>query len=370
MSKWPTRSLAELCEVRIGRTPRRDTPKYWGGSATWLTIRDLNQDSVSSSKEQISDVAVSECMPPPVPAGTLLFSFKLSIGRMAIAGCPLWTNEAIAALPIRDPNALSVNFLKYALMAKTHDSAADSAVLGKLLNKKKVEQIRIPVPPLAEQNRIVKLLDEADAIRKLRAQADQRTADLIPALFHQMFGDPVTNPMGWPIRPFGELAKNQDGKRKPVKESDRAAMVGEVPYYGASGIIDHVDEHLFDEPGLLIAEDGANLLARSSPVAFMANGRYWVNNHAHVVSANGKAELEFLCHSLELRDFRDYVTGSAQPKLNQANLNAVPIATPPINLQREFVRRVDRIRGLRFQQRMGRANSSSAFGAILHREFL
>jgi hypothetical protein len=94
------------------------------------------------------------------------------------------------------------------------------------------------------------------------AQNEQRTANLIPALFHQLFGDPVTNPMDWPVKPFGDLAMNQDGRRRPVKSND----------------------YLFDETSLLIAEDGANLLARSTPIAFQATGKYWVNNHAHIVT--------------------------------------------------------------------------------------
>src|SRR5438445_11548795 len=103
MKGWTKKSLGELCDVRIGRTPPRDEPRFWGGNAVWVTIRDMNGSKITVSKETVSEAAVRECMPEPVPAGTLLFSFKLSIGKMAVAGCPLYTNEAIAALPIRKP---------------------------------------------------------------------------------------------------------------------------------------------------------------------------------------------------------------------------------------------------------------------------
>src|SRR5437588_77678 len=131
MSVWPREPLGELCDVRIGRTPRRDQLRYWGGRAVWVTIGDLNDGEITSSKENISEIAVRECMPAPVPIGTLLFSFKLSIGKMAVAGCPLYTNEAIAALPIRDPARMSREFLRYALMAESREGTADHAVLGK-----------------------------------------------------------------------------------------------------------------------------------------------------------------------------------------------------------------------------------------------
>lgn len=243
------------------------------------------------------------------------------------------------------------------------------AVAQPNVNAKQLASLVLPMPPLAEQERIVKLLDEADELRKLRAQADRRTADLIPALFHEMFGDPGTNSKGWPVKPFGDLANNQDGKRKPVKASDRAERKGEYPYYGASGIIDYVEEYLFDETALLIGEDGANLLARSTPIAFLAHGKYWVNNHAHVVTDNGKADLNYLCIALNLRDLTDYVTGSAQPKLNQANMNRMPIPVPPLPLQKEFAARVSDIRAMQAEQAASRRRLDELFQSMLHRAF-
>ena len=143
MKRWPTKLLGELCDVRIGRTPRRDEPRFWGGDAVWVTIRELNGGEIKSSKESVSEAAVRECMPEPVPTGTLLFSFKLSIGKMAVAGCPLYTNEAIAALPIRKPHELSREFLRFALLRESHEGSANNAVLGKVLNKEKVQQLSI-----------------------------------------------------------------------------------------------------------------------------------------------------------------------------------------------------------------------------------
>ena len=230
-------------------------------------------------------------------------------------------------------------------------------------------KVVIPVAPLTEQERIVRLLDEADGLRKLRVQADCRTAALIPSLFHEMFGDPGTNSKGWAVKPFGDLASNQDGRRKPVKASDRAELKGEYPYYGASGIIDYVDEYLFDETALLIGEDGANLLARSTPIAFLAHGKYWVNNHAHVVIDNGKADLNYLCAALNLRDLTDYVTGCAQPKLNQANMNRMPIPVPPLPLQKEFAARVSKIRALQGEQTASHSRLDDLFKSMLHRAF-
>jgi type I restriction enzyme S subunit len=113
-------------------------------------------------------------------------------------------------------------------------------------------------------------------------------------------------------------------------------MQGRFPYYGASGVIDHVDDYLFEGQRLLVGEDGANLIARSSPIAFIADGKYWVNNHAHVLSENGEAKLRFLEYYFALVDLKPFVTGSAQPKLTRSALDSLPVPLPPLGLQERF----------------------------------
>ena len=118
----------------------------------------------------------------------------------------------------------------------------------------------------------------------------------------------------------------------PVKEADRKS--GPYPYYGASGIVDYVDGFLFDGLHLLIAEDGENLRTRKLPVAFLADGRFWVNNHAHVVRGNAHADTRFLCYALQQADISAFLSGSTMPKLTQGNLLRIPVLTPPIPEQR------------------------------------
>ena len=163
--------------------------------------------------------------------------------------------------------------------------------------------------------------------------ASQRRKDLLEdcplSIFVEIFGDPRHNPKQWPVFRLGDICINEDAIRVPVKSADRKAMQGRYPYYGASGIIDHVDNYLFDGKRLLIGEDGANLLARSSPIAFIAEGKYWVNNHAHVLNENGKAKLRFLEYYFAIIDLKPFVTGSAQPKLTRSALDSLPVPLPP-----------------------------------------
>jgi len=137
---------------------------------------------------------------------------------------------------------------------------------------------------------------------------------------------------GFPRRPVSALAVNLDGARTPVRARDRRP--GPYPYYGASGVIDHVDGYLFEGLHLLVAEDGENLRSRKTPVAFLADGRFWVNNHAHVLRGSDVADTRFLAYAIEAADISGYLTGSTQPKLTQAALNRIEVPAPSIEEQR------------------------------------
>lgn len=362
MKRWPTRPLGELCDVRIGRTPRRDEPRFWGGDAVWVTIRELNGGEIMSSKETVSDAAVRECMPEPVPPGTLLFSFKLSIGKMAVAGCPLYTNEAIAALPIRKPTELSRDFLRYALLRESHEGTANTAVMGKVLNKEKVQNLSIPVPPLTEQERIVKLLDEADELRKLRAQADRRTAALIPALFHEMFGVPATNPKGFSKKPLGDLIRVKSGDSLPAKDMDAG---GKFPVYGGNGVSGYHGKFMFEQQVVVIGRVGVYCGA-----VHLSEPKSWVTDNAlYVCELKKDFELLYLVAALRLANFNQYAGRAAQPLVSGSRIYPVPILVPPLTLQKEFAQRVTEIREIEAGQATSRLRLNALFASVLDRAF-
>ncbi|MDD2738446.1 MAG: restriction endonuclease subunit S [Methylomonas lenta] len=139
----------------------------------------------------------------------------------------------------------------------------------------------------------------------------------------------------WSIAKFGEVTINFDTRRKPVKEADRKP--GPYPYYGASGVVDHVESYLFDGDYLLIAEDGENLRTRQTPIAFMASGKFWVNNHAHIVTGNEKASTRYLQYALLGTDIHPYLTGAVMPKLTQGNMNKIEVPCPPWSVQDKIV---------------------------------
>jgi len=141
--------------------------------------------------------------------------------------------------------------------------------------------------------------------------------------------------MTWCEYKLGEVTENFDSMRKPVKGTDRKA--GSFPYYGASGIVDFVDDFIFDGEYLLIAEDGENLRTRKTPIAFIATGKYWVNNHAHIVRGNHRANTKYLSYALKVTDVSGYLTGSTMPKLTQGNMNQIRLELPEILEQERIV---------------------------------
>lgn len=141
----------------------------------------------------------------------------------------------------------------------------------------------------------------------------------------------------WPIKPLGDLVTLFDSRRKPLSAIQRSTRQGRFPYYGASGAIDQIDDFRFEGRYLLVAEDGENLRSRKGPVAFFATGRFWVNNHAHVLRAKrGEAIDEFIAHWFAGSNIRSAITGAAQPKLSQQSLKALQVRCPPLPLQRKI----------------------------------
>jgi type I restriction enzyme S subunit len=154
---------------------------------------------------------------------------------------------------------------------------------------------------------------------------------------------PFGLPRGWEWVRFGDASINRDGERIPVSSSDRDNLAKTYDYYGASGVIDKIDGFLFDKTLLLIGEDGANLINRSTPIAFLAHGKYWVNNHAHVIDTTHPVLMTYLALFINAISLEQYVTGTAQPKMNQAKLNSIVIALPPLAEQSRIVTRVEEL---------------------------
>lgn len=243
---------------------------------------------------------------------------------------------------------------------------ADLAAKGaaqKTIGLASLAKMTVPVPPLDVQNRIVNVLDNFEKIcsdlniglpAEIEARQKQYEYYRDKLLTFAETGNTILNGterngtlikllqyvFGYAVVTLEDIAENCDSMRKPVTSGKREA--GEYPYYGASGIVDYVKDYIFDGDYLLVSEDGANLLARSTPIAFSISGKNWVNNHAHVLKFDCYETRRFVEFYLNSIDLALYISGGAQPKLNQKNLNRIEIPLPSQERQKYIVDILDR----------------------------
>lgn len=212
------------------------------------------------------------------------------------------------------------------------------------------EDYEVPVPPLIEQQKIVAILSSVDeVIEKTQAVIDQvqlvkrgMMGNLLPQA-QQGRNAPCQSkaagsmPTRWKVKPLGRLVEVLDRLRKPLNKRERNGMRGPYPYYGANGVLDHVSQWIFDEPLLLMAEDGGYFEEfQTRPIAYTVTGKCWVNNHAHVLRTNSEVDLEWLFYSLVHKDLRPFINSGTRAKLNQRDLVGIPIAVPPLPEQRKI----------------------------------
>ena len=229
---------------------------------------------------------------------------------------------------------LNPRYLYYFLMGNRVPS------LGYARHYRHLKKLPLRYPPLEEQQRIVAVLDEAfEGLTRAREHAEanvQNARELFESYLLSVFDQ-----RGWQHQTLNQISENLDRLRVPITKSKR--VPGEIPYYGASGVVDQVADYIFDEDLLLVSEDGANLLARTYPIAFSITGKSWVNNHAHVLRFETVSDQEFVSLYLNSISIEPYVSGMAQPKLNQKQLNRIPIPYPDRTTRKQIVIRAQEI---------------------------
>ena len=322
------------------------TPTTIGFSFVDTGVNFVKIESISENGEFLSDKfahITDECdnklKRSQLEENDILFSIAGAIGRTAIVPrsiLPANTNQALAIIRIPQ-NAINLRFVLYALQSQAVEEQSEKQKQGVAqlnLSLKNIADILIPLVSSEKQDEIVRNLAAVDTAIAIRKEQIRLIDQVVKSRFIELFGDPETNPKGWTRQRLDQICENLDSRRVPITSTNRKA--GNYPYYGASGIVDYVKDYIFDEDILLISEDGANLVMRSTPIAFSVSGKVWVNNHAHVVRFESKATQKYIEICFALTDISGSITGTAQPKLNQAKLNAMMFCVPPIELQEQF----------------------------------
>ena len=349
-----TPRLDELCGIQIGRTPPRKDPALWDPKKAtgnvWVSIADLTattDGTVGDSREYISDLAAERC--PRVPAGTLLISFKLSIGKTAVATCDLFTNEAIAALNIQDEDRVLRDYLRYALAATDWhaESEGHDKVMGRTLNKSSLGAVRISLPSLDKQRRIVKVLDEAQQlITEGRASATK-----IEAACGELTRSALRTQLArFPSRTRVEsLASLIDSgviylnRGKVISKRDLNASPGDYPVYSSAsannGQFGRYGEFMFDEEAITWSIDGGGTFFHRP------RHRFSVTNVGGILRIADLGTLNYRYLYLVLNEHQQTINfdwvRKAHPSVIRGLYDHIPI--PPLETQDQIVARIDEI---------------------------
>lgn len=353
--KWPTVKLGDICRIELGKTPARGQKKYWDESKSskniWLSIADLPngiKSRVSDSKEYISDEGAELCK--IVPADTLIVSFKLSLGRLAVTDVDLYTNEAIAALYIQPQANIEQDYLYWYLSFFDWDAAAgsDIKVKGKTLNKAKLKEIEIFLPSISEQKRIVAILDEAfvdiDKASALTEQNLKNARELFDSYLQQVFSQRGED---WEGLSLADCCTTTQGVQIPKSQQINEPRDGYKRYLYISDF-DHdkklkfiKDEHfkkVVSPNDLVVANTGA-----SAGAIFKGIDGILSNNLFKVSFDTEALNKDFLYYFVTSQIFKNHqkgiLKGAANPHMGHENFKSTPFSYPERAVQDEIVKR-------------------------------
>ena len=341
---WKSIELAKVCEVFA------DGDWIESKDQSDIGIRLIQTGNVGfgifkardSKARYINEETFKRLRCTEIKEGDLLVSrLPEPVGRACII--PQLVDKSITAVDctiIRTKQEiLYSNYLNYYCQSPQYFEQVKKNITGatrQRISRSLLGKTLIPLAPLPLQQKIVAKLDAIFAEIDTATAAAEANVNNAKQLFESYLKDVFENKSKkFESKKINEISINLDSKRVPITKDLRTN--GDVPYYGASGIVDYVSDFLFEEDILLVSEDGANLLDRNYPIAFSVSGKSWVNNHAHVLKFENMISQKFVEFYINSISLKPYVSGMAQPKLNQGMLNKIPIPFPNITIQKDLV---------------------------------
>ena len=335
-------------KISSGGTPKTGVAEFYDGDIPWLRTQEVNFDEIWDTGVKITEAGVDNSSAKWIPANCIIVAmYGATVGKIGINKIPMTTNQACANIQL-DGNIANYRYVFHFLLSQYEYIKSLGSGSQTNINAGIVKKLVVPIPcpdnpekSLAIQAEIVRILDAFTALTaELTAELNLRKKQ------YNYYRDQLLcfeeGDVEW--KTLGDLAENLDSKRKPITSGLRE--VGEIPYYGASGIVDYVKDYIFDGDYLLVSEDGANLLARNTPIAFSISGKTWVNNHAHVLKFETYAERKYVEYYLNSIDLTPYISGAAQPKLNKKNLESINIPNPAPKEKERIVATLDKFDSL------------------------
>lgn len=327
MTEWKVVKLSDLGEIVGGATPSTSREDYYNGAIPWLTPKDLAGylgRYISRGERNITQAGLDSCSAKIMPKHTVLFSSRAPIGYLAIAENDICTNQGFKSIIPNDN--INYLFLYYLLMYnKNVIELLGSGTTFKEVSSATMKNIEVQIPVAIEiQEKIASILDSIDT----KIENNRRINDILLQQMKLYYLSTVANGIFYSAT-VDDIVDFYDFMRKPLSSKQREDMEKIYPYYGATTIVDYVDNYLFEGLYILVSEDGANVVDKNGyPLLQYTYGRFWVNNHAHVVKGKNNVSDALAYTILGTTNIQSIVTGAAQPKVNQANLRKLRIELP------------------------------------------
>ena len=329
---WDIRLFKDVFDLQMGKTPDRKNFSLFEGDNTWVSIKDLDGKYISSSKECISDEAAKNIK--LVKRGTVIMSFKLTVGKTAIAGKDLYTNEAIMAFNLRNGYDIDASFLYYYLKNYRWEGS-NKAVMGITLNKATISKHKIAIPPKPTQLSIVSELDKLNELIRIKKEQLKDYDTLAQSIFYEMFGDPVVNEKGWEVKKFGDLFKLKSGDGLSSKDFN----TGIYPVYGGNGISGY--HNSFNMKGCYIIIGRVGVYCGN---VRKVDGEFWLTDNAfRLIYKENEQNSFFILYLLNILDLHQYANAAAQPVISNLTLKSINVPLPPLSLQQSFAHKIEQI---------------------------
>jgi type I restriction enzyme S subunit len=338
MNEWKTYRLSEIVELIGGGTPRTSNPEYWNGNIPWLSVADFNtgRKYVSLTEKTISEKGLNESSTKLLKPGDIIISARGTVGVVAVLDKSMAFNQSCYG--VRANISLSTNDYIYYLLKDTIPGFLQIAHGGVFdtITRDTFYEIDVSLPPLPEQRAIASILSSLDDKIDLLHRQNATLEKMAETLFRQWFVEEAKEE--WEEGNLGEVIEIYDKLRIPLSkmERDKKKDGPLYPYYGAAQIMDYINEYIFDGEYILLGEDGTVRTDEGYPVLQYATGKFWVNNHTHVIKAKHPYNNFFILNYLKKKNIDEIVTGAVQPKINQANLKSIDFPKYPENLVIEF----------------------------------
>lgn len=348
--------LGEIFNLQMGKTPDRHSPKFWNeGTEPWISIADLTKCNkyIENTAEKITATAADESGIKIIPKNTVIMSFKLSIGKVAITPKEMYSNEAIMSFIDKGVLKIEPVYLYYLLMHKDWDTGTNKAVMGKTLNKASLSQMTVNIHGYSEQLEIIKALDAASSIIAARKQQLTELDNLIKARFVEMFGDPVQNPLKWVTKSLLEMGYCKNGVNFHSGDSGieiHCLGVGDFKDYSVVDGTDYLPTISLSEepPEESMLQDGDIVFVRSNGNKALVGRCLVVYPHNTPTTYSGfciryrltsdEVNTSYLLRVLKANSMRKKMIGRGAniQNLNQKTLATLNIPIPPMELQEQF----------------------------------